>query len=117
VLETPPRRRALRDDIVQKRQALAALRPIHDQIGPWQARTARLIAYAEKLRQTGSYNPAVAEEAEALFAAVSQRQRALTETARGLPPDVAASSRVLDTARALKSIASGLESALATMRH
>lgn len=116
MLDTPPRRRALRDDIVQKRQALAALLPIHDQIGPWHARTARLVAYADKLHSTGSYNPAVVEEAEALLAAVSQQQRALDETTRGLPPDVAANSRVFDTARALKSIATGLESALAMMQ-
>jgi hypothetical protein len=116
MLHTPPRRRALRDDIVQKRQALAALLPIHDQIGPWQARTARLIAYAEKLRSTGSYNPAVVAEAEALLAAVSQQQRALDETTASLSPDIAANSRVFDTARALKSIANGLESALAMMQ-
>ena len=116
MLDTPPRRRALRDDIVQKRQALAALLPIHDQIGPWHARTARLAAYAEKLHSTGSYNPAVEEEAEALLAAVTQQQRALDEMTSELPPDVAANSRVFDTARALKSIATGLESALAMMR-
>ena len=116
MLDTPPRRRALRDDIVQKRQVLAALLPIHDQIGPWQARTARLIAYAEKLHSTSSYNPAVVDEAEALFAAVSQQRRAFGETTRSLPPDVAANSRVFDTARALKSIADGLETALTMMR-
>ena len=51
-----------------------------------------------------------------MLAAVSQQQRALDETTRGLPPDVAANSRVFDTARALKSIATGLESALAMMQ-
>jgi hypothetical protein len=115
MLDTPPQR-ALRNDVVQKRQALAALLPIHDQIGPWQARTVRLVAYAAKLRSSGSYNPAVVEEAETLFSAVSQQQRALTETTRTLPPDVAANSRFFDTARALKSIADGLESALAMMQ-
>ncbi len=111
-MEAPRRRRALRDEVANKRQALAALSPIHDRIGPWQTQTARLHAYAEKLRSVGGYEPTVVAEAEALFTAVSLQQRRLDETTRDLPPDVAANSRVLDTARALKSVASSLESTL-----
>ena len=116
MLEAPRRRRALRDEVVHKRQALAALTPIHDQIGHWQTRTARLLAYAEKLRSTGSYEPTVAAEAEALFSAVSLQQSRFIETTRDLPPEVAANSRVLDTARALKSVASSLETTLSLLQ-
>lgn len=112
MLEVPRRRRALRDEVAHKRQALAALSPIHDRIGPWQTQTARLHAYAEKLRKIGSYEPTVVAEAEALFTAVSMQQRYFDETTRHLPPEVAANSRVLDTARALKSVASSLETTL-----
>ena len=112
MLEVPRRRRALRDEVVQKRQALAALAPIHDRLGPWQTQTARLQAYAQKLRSIGSYEPTVVAEAEALFTAVAVQQRNLAETTRGLPPEVAANSRFHDTDRALKSVAAGLESTL-----
>ena len=112
MLEAPQRRRALRDEVAHKRQALAALAPIHDRLGPWQTQTARLQAYAQKLRSVGSYEPTVVAEAEALFSAVSLQQRRLAETTRDLPPEVAANSRVLDTARALESVAASLESTL-----
>lgn len=112
MLEAPRRRRALRDEVAHKRQALAALTPIHDRIGPWQTQTARLHAYAVKLRSIGGYEPNVVAEAEALFSAVSQQQRHFVETTRDLPPEVAANSRILDTARALKSVAASLETTL-----
>ncbi|RYE84250.1 MAG: hypothetical protein EOP19_12000 [Hyphomicrobiales bacterium] len=113
---TTPRRRAPRDEIVHKRQALELLVPIHQQIGPWQTRTARLLAYAERLRSTGSYEPALVAEAEALFTAVTTQQQRLIDTQRDLPAALAANSRFLDTARALKSVAAGLESALSLMQ-
>jgi hypothetical protein len=116
MLEAPPRRRALRDEVAYKRQALAALTPIHEQIGPWQTQTARLHAYAEKLRSIGSYEPTIVAEAEALFSAVSRQQRMLLETTQDLPPEVAANSRFLDTARALKSVASSLETTLTLLQ-
>jgi hypothetical protein len=106
------RRRAKRADIAQKQQAMAALVPINAQIGPWQTRTARLMAYALRLRAVGGYEPNLAAEAEALQNAVAQQQSVLLETTRELPPDVAGNTRVLDTARALKSIARGLEDVL-----
>lgn len=112
----PTRRRALRLDIVQKRQALAALTPIHAQIGPWQSKAAQLLARAHHMRSHGLYEPSVIAEAEALFGAVSMQQQRLVETARRLPDDPAANTRVLDTARALKSVADGLESALSLMQ-
>lgn len=116
MLEVPRRRRALRPEIVQKRQAVAVLTPITDRIGPWQTKTAQLIAHAKRLRSHGKYEPAVVAEAEALFNAVSTQQRRLLETTRDLPADIAANTRVLDTARALKSVADGLESALSLLQ-
>ncbi len=106
------RRRAKRADIAQKQQAMAALVPINAQIGPWQMRTARLMAYAQRLRAAGGYEPNLAAEAEALRNAVAQQQSRLVETTRSLPPDVAGNTRVLDTVRALKSVARGLEEVL-----
>jgi hypothetical protein len=106
----------MRVDVLQKRRAMAALVPINDQIGPWQTKTARLLAYAERLRATGGYEPTIAAEVEALSKAVSMQQNRLLETTRELPPDIASNTRVLDTARALKSVATGLEAARDLLR-
>lgn len=110
--EAPLRRRALRDEVVHKREALALLMPIHDRIGPWQTQTARLHAYAQKLRSIGSYEPAVVAEVEALFSAVSAQQQRLVEATHAMSPEVAGSSHVLDATRALNSVASSLETTL-----
>jgi hypothetical protein len=116
MLDPHRQRRAPRLEVLQKRQAMAVLIPINDRIGPWQMKTAQLIAYAERLRSHGGYEPSVVAEAEALFSAVSTQQQRLLETARNLPADVASNTRVLDTARALKSVATGLENALELMQ-
>lgn len=116
MMPAPPRRRAIRNDVANKRRALAVLLPIQDRIGPWQTRAARLMGYARKLRTTGGYEPTLVAEAEALISAVSMQQRQLAETTGQLPPEVATNSRVLDTMRALQSVAANLETTLDLMQ-
>lgn len=116
MMSEPPRRRAMRADIAQKRQAMEALGPISERIGPWQTKTARLLAQARKLRASGGHEPGLVQEAEALNSAVARHQEMLTQMMQELPPDVAADTRVLDTARALNSLSASLEEALGLMR-
>lgn len=109
MLESNPRRRAMRVDVAEAREAIAALTPINEQIGHWQARSACLMAQAERLRAAGAFHPALADEAEALMRTVAVQQERFVEAARNLPPAVAANTRVRDTANALKSLAESLD--------
>lgn len=110
--KTPPRRRAKRLDVQISQQAMQAVRPTNQEIGPWQHQAARLLALAEKTRTTGRCDPRIAEEALALRALVAERQRKLDSKIGALPEKVADSSRVADTARALQSVASVLDKTL-----
>jgi hypothetical protein len=110
------RRRAKRLDVQITQQAMKVVTPTNQEIGPWQHQAARLLALAEKAKATGRYDPRIAEEAMALLAAVEERQRGLTDKIDSLPEKVADSSRVADTARALKSVASVLDKTLELMR-
>ena len=116
MLESQPRRRALRIDVAEARQAMEALLPINEQIGPWQMRCARLLARAERLRATGSYHPALIEEAEAIANAVSVHHERFTQATADLPPAIAANTRVRDTARALRSLEDSIVTILSLLR-
>lgn len=105
------RQRATRVDVRITHRAMEVVLPTNQQIGPWQTRAAHLLAVAEKLKTTGRHNPSIAAEVEMLLASVEAQQRVLTEKVRDLPDDIAASTRLEDTARALASIASVLERA------
>jgi hypothetical protein len=105
------KQRAVREDVKRTRAALKVVVPINRQIGPWQSRTAKLVHIAQKLRASGGYNPAVLEEVEVLATTVEVHQQQLLEQARDLPPEIAGNGRLIDTARALKGISSGLEQA------
>ncbi len=89
--------------------------PTNQQIGPWQARAAHLLVIAEKLTATGRRDDRIAEEAQALLDAVETHRQGLSETMENLPADVAGSTRLDDTARALQSVAAVLERTLALM--
>lgn len=116
MLESQPRRRALRIDVAETREAMTVLLPINEQIGPWQMRCARLLARAERLKASGSYHPAIVEEAEALANAVSVHHERFLEATGNLPPAVAANTRVRDTARALQSLSDSINAVLEVLR-
>jgi hypothetical protein len=102
------RQRATRVDVRIAHEAMEVVLPTNQQIGPWQARAAHLLAVAEKLKTTGRHNPSIAAEVDLLLGTVETHQRGLTAKVRDLPADVATSTRLEDTSRALASIASVL---------
>ena len=106
------RRRATRVDVRIAKQAMQVVLPTNQQIGPWQARAAHLLALAEKQRLSGEMASGIGEEAAALHKVVLQHQRELDERLNELPPDVAGSTRFEDTARALASVATVLAKTL-----
>ena len=113
--EEGPRQRAMRVDVRISREAMQAVLPANQQIGPWQARAAHLLALAEKLRSSGRTHPALAEEAQAMLCAVERQQHELDSKRQELPSDVAASSRLEDTGRALSSVETVLRKTLAAL--
>jgi hypothetical protein len=106
-----PRRRAKRVDVRIAHKAMEAALPINERIGPWQARAAHLLAVAEKLNASGRNNPGIAAEVDELIDAVADQEECLAARLRELPADVAASTRLEDTQRALASIAGILKRA------
>ena len=110
------RKRAMRAEVKITRQALKVVLPINSQIGAWQAATVRLNAMASRIVASGRYNPAVIEETETLARQIAAQKEALTREINDLPPDIAQSGRLLDTARALRTIGEGLERTLALLR-
>lgn len=110
------RRRAMRVDVRIAKQAMRVVTPTNQQIGPWQARAAHLLAMAEKLRASGRNDPAVGAEAEALLKTVELHRRGLVDEVGQLPADVAASTRLEDTARALQSVSKVLRQTLAVLK-
>ena len=111
------RQRAMRVDVRISQQAMKVVLPTNQEIGPWQQRAAWLLALAERLKASGGHDPSIAEEAEALMSAVETRREHLMSAVRSLPDDVAQSSRLEDTARALDSVAGVLTKALGLMKH
>jgi hypothetical protein len=102
------RQRAMRLDVQISQQAMKVVDPTNQEIGPWQRRAAWLL-----LRASGGHDPRIVEEAKVLLKAVETRQEQLRSEISALPADVAASTRLEDTARALDSVATVLRKTLA----
>ena len=113
MLDHSKRRRAMRPEVRVSRQALAVVHNLNGRIGDWQARVARLTALGLHLGARGAAVSDVLAEAQNLAAVVEAERLALQYQIGELPAAVAASSRILDTDRALQGILNGLE-ALAT---
>jgi len=105
----------MRLDVKIARQAMNVVLPTNRQIGPWQTRAAHLQVLAEKLSADGRHDRRIAEEARRLLDAVELQTRKLSDKVEGLPAEVADSTRLDDTARALRSVAAVLERTLALM--
>lgn len=108
----PHRQRAMRVDVKISRQAMKVVLPTNQEIGPWQRRAAWLLALAERRHTAGGRDSNIAEEAAALLAEVEARRQHLESAVQSLPDDVAASTRLEDTARALDSVAAVLTKTL-----
>jgi hypothetical protein len=117
--ETPveeQRQRAMRLDVQISQQAMKVVDPTNQEIGPWQRRAAWLLALAERLKASGGHDPRIAEEAKALLEAVETRREQLRSEISVLPADVAGSTRLEDTARALDSVAGVLGKTLGLLK-
>src|SRR3569623_881545 len=112
MLDESKRQRAMRPEVKVSRQALGVVQPVNRRISDWQATAARLIALGRRAHETGRPGDRVRAETEALSALVKAEAEELRERTRDLPAAIADRSRILDTPRALSSIARGLEEAL-----
>ena len=113
--EQATRLRAERDDVRRARQALGSVAPFNRQIGLWQGKAARLAALGEKVRARGGYEPDLLLEAEGLVRDIAAQCASFAAVVAGLPPDLAAHGRVLDTKRALATVARQSDRALALL--
>lgn len=103
-----PRQRAMRTDVHIAHEAMKVANPANERIGPWQQRAAWLCALAERRHAQGKRDVGIAIEARALLKAVDEGRAELGASIKELPKEVADSSRLDDTVRALDSIKSVL---------
>ena len=112
MLDESRRQRAMRPEVAISRRALSVVQPINQRIGTWQVRAAHLAAIGRRAAATGRSTTEVREEAATIFDMVKAEIDTLAEYQRELPPAIAHSSRMVDTHRALRRFAEGLEAVL-----
>ncbi|HVW91188.1 MAG TPA: hypothetical protein VHB74_01135 [Devosia sp.] len=113
MLDESKRQRAMRQEVRIARQAMSIAAPINERIDSWQRSAARLVALGRRSRTYGAADDKLRQETEALLADVTREQLELHRRVEDLPAIVATNSRLLDTQRALASLAAELERALA----
>jgi hypothetical protein len=101
------RRRAPRVNAEFARAAVDAVRPLNRQIGAWQSRVALLEALSS--HRTGDVSEDIKRQASELMQTVTAEQRAFARQVATLPPQVAAETRIADTARAMSTVLKGIE--------
>lgn len=79
----------------------ALVDPINARTGTWQAESVRLAASMRRLRESGRTDAAVIATIEALADTVREEASAFDATVAGAGGELASSSRVADTRRAL----------------
>lgn len=112
MLDEGRRQRAMRPEVAISQRALTVVQPINRRIGIWQVRAAHLAAIGRRAAATGRSTAEVRQEAETIFEMVKSEIDTLAERQRELPPAIAYSSRLMDTNRALRRVAEGLEAVL-----
>lgn len=112
MLDESKRQRAMRQEVRIARQAMSIAEPINERIDSWQRNAARLIALGRRARTYGVADDKLRQETESLLGEVTGEQLELQRRMEELPAAVATNSRLLDTQRALASIAAELERAL-----
>jgi hypothetical protein len=101
--------------VALKRQALAAVRPLTQQIGYWQLTVARLISIGERARTHAGYVPTCFDELDALDRTIETQKAMLEAAVAGLPEEVRINGRIADTQRALESLATAANRARALL--
>jgi len=115
MLDESKRQRAMRNEVRISRQAMSFVRPINERIDSWQRSAARLVALGRRARIHGARDDSLRVETERLYEAVAAEMGRLRDQMRELPEAVATNGRLLDTQRALASIAGELDRALALL--
>lgn len=110
--ETPARRkRSPREDVRRSQAALQIARPLHREVGAWQAEIARLITHAERLRARHEHDSAAQQRIAVLERAIQDARLRLAKDLGAVPPDVRDHGRVVDIRRAIDSALAGLDQA------
>jgi hypothetical protein len=107
----PPRRRAVRDEVTQRRQAVALVRPFAQQIGEWQGQVARLTGSSERAGNHPEMAAGLDQELRTLEAIIRSELQAFTGQYASWPKAIRSHSRVMDTLRAIDSVLAALERA------
>lgn len=115
MLDESKRQRAMRNEVRISRQAMDLVQPINERIDSWQRSAARLVALGRRARIHGVRDESLRAETERLLEAVAAEMGRLRDQMRELPEAVATNGRLLDTQRALVSVAGELDRALALL--
>jgi hypothetical protein len=94
---------------------MSVVQPINERIDSWQRSAARLVALGRRARIHGRHDDRLRIETERLLKAVAAEMRKLRDSMHELPEAVATNGRLLDTQRALSSVAAELDRALALL--
>jgi len=108
---SPPRRRATRADVRQKRAAVSLVLPLNRQIGHWQSAVAQLLTACERAQDHEALAAVHYADARSLEEAIRTQVRLFTDGLDGLPKEVTTHGRVRDTLRAVDSVLARLEQA------
>lgn len=108
---TTPRKRSTREDVRRSQAALNIVRPLHRDVGVWQAEIARLITLAERLRSRHERDSQAQERIAALERTIQDVRGRLAEELGAVPEDVRDHGRVVDVCRAIDSALAGLNQA------
>lgn len=97
-------KRAMREEVLRARQAIASVRPVNLQIGGWQMTVARLNGTADRFLLKGGSDAGQSAEAAALRQTIAMRQVQFLEEVALLPPNLRTHGRIDDTLKALDSV-------------
>jgi hypothetical protein len=106
--DSSTRPRAIPEAIRLNRDARLLVEPMIEEMGDWQSESVRLHAAVERTRQTGRYDPSLAESASALLKNIEERAQHFEQAIVEAGAELAAHSRVSDTRRSLQLIAERL---------
>jgi len=107
-----PKRRETSVSAREARDAARLVRAINDRIGQWQAESIRLATAAERMRQSGRYEPGLVEAIQVMISLVERQQHAFCAQIAEVPGGIAQHSRIHDTQRAMAMVVARLEAAL-----
>lgn len=110
--DTPARQKRRVPHLALEREAVTALRPFVQMLGPWQSDAVRLDTMAQRLRQSGRHDPGVSEAVQTLLTTVEHQRQAFEAVAATLSCGAAESSRIGDARKGLEMVACRLRRTL-----